>query len=393
MKELEVEIRIRSNLLKERRTKLGLTIPELSCLLGVSVASYSELELLKVSPVTKRGVWRVAAVALADFYHVSLKELFPDAVMDIKKNVIRSKLNKDEIVPMLTGHQERLLSSPDQVFDKLELRSQIEKVLDTLSPKEAFILRSYFIAGKTEREIGESLGVGAGRVNQVGARALRKIRHPSRSKYLKPFVSDESLFCSLDDQVSDLTIMNDAAVETYKRPMTKEDGEPRGRIFKCWYCGEDEQDDHLIWNSNKEVFLCVSCDVASSSLAHPGAGGLWEEPDNRQRWGLGSGIEESHKKKSVKKKSRKENKMNKPTIPRKEGLPKIIIPMLRKIRNETGMSLDEVTFHTGISTRQLSIIERGLSRKVADKHKKALVALFDCPVEDLFAEDKEAQDG
>ncbi|EGL19510.1 RNA polymerase sigma factor RpoD [Paenibacillus sp. HGF7] len=75
------------------------------------------------------------------------------------------------------------------------LKVQLEDVLDTLSEREENVLRLRFGLDdgrtRTLEEVGQVFGVTRERIRQIEAKALRKLRHPSRSKRLKDFL-DES---------------------------------------------------------------------------------------------------------------------------------------------------------------------------------------------------------
>jgi len=61
----------------------------------------------------------------------------------------------------------------------------LEKVLSTLSFREQLVLRAYFAEGVTLGELGRLFGVTRGRIQQISYRALRKLKHPSRSRVLR----------------------------------------------------------------------------------------------------------------------------------------------------------------------------------------------------------------
>ncbi len=72
------------------------------------------------------------------------------------------------------------------------LKEQLEEVLDTLTPREEKVLRLRFGLddgrARTLEEVGKVFGVTRERIRQIEAKALRKLRHPSRSRKLKDFL-------------------------------------------------------------------------------------------------------------------------------------------------------------------------------------------------------------
>ena len=80
---------------------------------------------------------------------------------------------------------------PDAASFRL-LREQLQEVLYTLAPREEKVLRLRFGIddgrARTLEEVGQQFGVTRERIRQIEAKALRKLRHPSRSKKLKDFL-------------------------------------------------------------------------------------------------------------------------------------------------------------------------------------------------------------
>ena len=74
----------------------------------------------------------------------------------------------------------------------LNLSEQTRKVLSTLTPREEKVLRMRFGIGEkadhTLEEVGQDFLVTRERIRQIEAKALRKLRHPSRRKKLKSFI-------------------------------------------------------------------------------------------------------------------------------------------------------------------------------------------------------------
>jgi RNA polymerase primary sigma factor len=82
--------------------------------------------------------------------------------------------------------------SPSQMVYENILKDKIEQVLSSLTPREQRILRLRFglVNGKcyTLEEVGQKFGLTRERIRQIEARALRRLRHPRRSKHLKDYL-------------------------------------------------------------------------------------------------------------------------------------------------------------------------------------------------------------
>jgi RNA polymerase primary sigma factor len=82
--------------------------------------------------------------------------------------------------------------APGEAASFTLLKEQLEEVLDTLTPREEKVLRLRFGLddgrSRTLEEVGQEFGVTRERIRQIEAKALRKLRHPSRSKKLKDYL-------------------------------------------------------------------------------------------------------------------------------------------------------------------------------------------------------------
>jgi RNA polymerase primary sigma factor len=88
--------------------------------------------------------------------------------------------------------EDKRIITPSDAVININLQEQTKKVLATLTPREEQVLRMRFGIGEksdhTLEEVGQKFTVTRERIRQIEAKALRKLRHPSRSKRLKTFV-------------------------------------------------------------------------------------------------------------------------------------------------------------------------------------------------------------
>ncbi|MCX6056261.1 MAG: sigma-70 family RNA polymerase sigma factor [Chloroflexi bacterium] len=106
---------------------------------------------------------------------------------------LESPINDDEEDSELGQFvEDQLTPSPmESTYSKL-LREKIEEVLDTLPPREARILRLRFGLENghnyTLEEVGEKFGLTRERIRQIESKALRRLRHPRRSRQLREYL-------------------------------------------------------------------------------------------------------------------------------------------------------------------------------------------------------------
>jgi RNA polymerase primary sigma factor len=88
--------------------------------------------------------------------------------------------------------EDKKFMSPSEAAITLNLAEQTRKVLATLTPREEKVLRMRFGIGEksdhTLEEVGKDFTVTRERIRQIEAKALRKLRHPTRSRKLKAFL-------------------------------------------------------------------------------------------------------------------------------------------------------------------------------------------------------------
>ena len=88
--------------------------------------------------------------------------------------------------------EDRQVVSPSDAVINLNLKEQTDQVLKTLTPREEKVIKMRFGVGDgsehTLEEVGQNFAVTRERIRQIEAKALRKLRDPSRSKKLKDYL-------------------------------------------------------------------------------------------------------------------------------------------------------------------------------------------------------------
>ena len=121
-------------------------------------------------------------------------------VNDVKESMKNSGRHLSMDAPLVEGEDSNLYDvlrsgespNPDRNLISESLRTEIERALETITPREADVVRLYFgLADQhpmTLEEIGETFDLTRERVRQIKEKAIRRLKHTSRSKILKTYL-------------------------------------------------------------------------------------------------------------------------------------------------------------------------------------------------------------
>ncbi len=105
---------------------------------------------------------------------------------------LESPINNEEDSHLSDFIEDRNAMSPVDIASRQFLKEQVEEVLGTLSPREHRVLQLRFGLedgrSRTLEEVGQEFNVTRERIRQIEAKAIRKLRHPSRSRKLKDYL-------------------------------------------------------------------------------------------------------------------------------------------------------------------------------------------------------------
>ena len=121
-------------------------------------------------------------------------------INDVKESMKNSGRHVSMDAPLVEGEDSNLYDvlrsgespNPDKNLLHESLRTEIERALETLTPREADVVRLYFGLGEkhamTLEEIGETFDLTRERVRQIKEKAIRRLKHTSRSRILKTYL-------------------------------------------------------------------------------------------------------------------------------------------------------------------------------------------------------------
>jgi len=121
-------------------------------------------------------------------------------ISDVKESMKNSGRHVSMDAPLIQGEDSNLYDvlntgdspNPDRVLMHDSLKIEIVRALDTLTPREADVVQLYFGLGDahpmTLEEIGETFDLTRERVRQIKEKAIRRLKHTSRSKILKTYL-------------------------------------------------------------------------------------------------------------------------------------------------------------------------------------------------------------
>ena len=132
--------------------------------------------------------------------HEELAQVLEISAQEIKETMSTSGRHISMDAPLISGEESSLLDvlededqeHPDSTLISESLRREVERALSTLTTREGDVVRLYFgLSGEhpmTLEEIGERFDLTRERVRQIKEKAIRRLKHTSRSKILKTYL-------------------------------------------------------------------------------------------------------------------------------------------------------------------------------------------------------------
>jgi len=184
--------RFKNDNFRQARIAAGFeTMISLSFHTGISQQTLGQYENFKRYPTSDIHIFKLE-IALK----VPICDLFPKEYRDAVHRNLGKPIEKTFDILALPGHDQFILPDPADTYEIEEMRRMIEKgieiSLETLTKRQSRVLEMRFgLDGKHEHtleEIANEEGVSKECIRQIEAKALRKLKHPSRSKAIRDFI-------------------------------------------------------------------------------------------------------------------------------------------------------------------------------------------------------------
>ncbi|MBK8105958.1 MAG: sigma-70 family RNA polymerase sigma factor [Betaproteobacteria bacterium] len=156
----------------------------------IGQSQLSAMLSMRDAPITSEGEFSVTAKALMQALGASPSDLWTDEqlTMRLPKNTSEARMSAAGVRALLEAHTEQMtLPSPEEAVDESMSRAMVSRVLGSLRTQEEKVLRMRFGIDTDERTLEECakvMGVTRERVRQIESKAIRKLKHPSRTDVL-----------------------------------------------------------------------------------------------------------------------------------------------------------------------------------------------------------------
>lgn len=188
--EYRVKISVSNNLLIQAIENAGYkNQSDFARAIGCGTSTINMLCGLRISPMTREGEFTKVANQVMEALGACPTDLWTEEqlTMNLKRSSSWSVMGREELHVLMNGEQKSLL---DSVAGQ-ELKKAMDGVRKTLTFKEQQVIGMRFDDNKSLEECGKELGVSKTSIGHVEARALRKLRHYSRSDQLKSFIEED----------------------------------------------------------------------------------------------------------------------------------------------------------------------------------------------------------
>jgi len=195
-KDFRVEVKVKNNKLLEQIEKAGFeSLADFSRKTGISQGLIGDYVNMRESALANNGQYRSTVLKISEALKCMPEDLFPAAQMTqkLETNKQHFTANESELFD-LTSSLRSAAMSPERRLIHEDANRVVKQVLLTLTPREQRILDLRFGLTSGEEQtldqVADQFGVGRERVRQMQAKAMRKMKHPKRSRELREYYDE-----------------------------------------------------------------------------------------------------------------------------------------------------------------------------------------------------------
>ena len=199
MKEYRVKVTVRNNLLLSAIEDAGYASQtDFARACNLNVTYVNALVAMRTVPLRNDGQFTDVAQTIMEVLGACPTDLWTteQLSMRLKRNSAEMEMTQTELLPALGMNPIDMLEfkTPDEYASDQELTNVVASTLKTLTFREQMVLGKRFGINSEEQtldQIAKEMGMTRERIRQIEAKALRKMRHPSRSEELAVFLEDQ----------------------------------------------------------------------------------------------------------------------------------------------------------------------------------------------------------
>jgi RNA polymerase sigma factor (sigma-70 family) len=177
-----VKVSVRNNKFLSAMESCGYTsVRNFAIAAGIEYSNLNRLIGMRVSPLTRYGTVTVIAAQAMEFMGASLEDLWTveQLTMSLKRSSTERAVGADTFRTLLeVDQQTMLLPSLEEEAITADRASIVTSMVKRLTKREQQAINMRYVEDLTYAECGERMKVSSGRVQQIEAKALRKLRHP-----------------------------------------------------------------------------------------------------------------------------------------------------------------------------------------------------------------------
>ena len=200
-KDYRVTVKVRNNRILKAIEDVGGAPGQMWCKAnGLRYSSINDLINLTESPMQKNGALTTQAEALCLAVRKIPEELWSEEqLIPLDRNTSEAEMSHEQVVAMLPRSEPSYLQDFSAI-EKKESAQIMSDILDTLSEREAQVLRMRYYHDMALDEVALSFGVTSSRILQIENRALRKLRRPRATSKMAG-VSDDPV---IEERIQDI---------------------------------------------------------------------------------------------------------------------------------------------------------------------------------------------